>query len=126
MLCYFCYSLCYPYYYTCLAICYYTVTTAVALGTVRSASLFHKRLNNSILHAPMAFFDTTPIGRILNRYSKDVDTLDTQLQMVFRSVMTKMIVLASIFCVISYSTPIFLVVFVPLCGIYLYMQVRNY
>ena len=101
------------------------MTTAVALGTVRSANLLHKRLNISILHAPMAFFDTTPIGRILNRYSKDVDTLDTQLQLIIRSIMTKVIGLIAIFCVISYTTPIFLVVFVPLCVAYFFIQVRK-
>lgn len=48
-------------------------------GSVFGAQvLFHKMLDR-IIHAPMRFFDTTPIGRILNRFGKDVATIDTQL-----------------------------------------------
>lgn len=42
-------------------------------GTLRASSRLHDDLFRRILRSPMKFFDTTPTGRILNRFSKDMD-----------------------------------------------------
>ncbi|OJD13223.1 hypothetical protein AJ78_06297 [Emergomyces pasteurianus Ep9510] len=47
-------------------------------GTNASASMFQKAMSR-VLRAPMAFFDTTPMGRIVNRFSKDIHTMDNEL-----------------------------------------------
>ncbi|CAH8873037.1 unnamed protein product [Trichobilharzia szidati] len=47
-----------------------------AYSSLRAANLLHQRLLTRILHAPASFFDHTPLGRILNRFSNDVDNLD--------------------------------------------------
>lgn len=41
--------------------------------TVKAASVLHDKLFSRILHCPMHFFDTTPLGRILTRFSRDMD-----------------------------------------------------
>jgi ATP-binding cassette subfamily C (CFTR/MRP) protein 1 len=53
------------------------------IGYNVSKSLHHAA-TNGILHAPMSFFDTTPLGRIQNRFSKDIDTIDNTLPDSFR------------------------------------------
>ncbi|EDS36468.1 multidrug resistance protein 2 [Culex quinquefasciatus] len=49
------------------------------LGCWAAAVRVHELLLENVLHLPMHFFDTTPTGRILTRFSKDVDVLDSKL-----------------------------------------------
>ena len=46
---------------------------------VRSSFSLHGGVLRSVLRAPMAFFDTTPTGRILARFSKDMQTVDSEI-----------------------------------------------
>ena len=52
--------------------------TLTVLGTRASKVMLHRAIKR-VLRAPMSFFDTTPLGRITNRFSKDVDTMDNTL-----------------------------------------------
>ncbi|KAG8714199.1 hypothetical protein FRC09_017893 [Ceratobasidium sp. 395] len=47
-----------------------------AIFTFYASQTLHRDALNRILHAPISFFDTTPLGRIMNRFSKDIDTID--------------------------------------------------
>lgn len=57
----------------------------VSLGCLVSAQAMHESLLINVLRWSMITFDTTPIGRILNRFSKDVDTVDQVLPHGLRS-----------------------------------------
>lgn len=47
------------------------------LGCLYAAISLHKTLLLSMIHAPITFFDITPAGRILSRFSKDIDVVDS-------------------------------------------------
>ncbi|XP_039682564.1 ABC transporter C family member 10 isoform X2 [Medicago truncatula] len=48
---------------------------AAALG-IQSSKVLFRQLMNSLFHAPMSFYDTTPLGRILSRVSLDLSIVD--------------------------------------------------
>ena len=53
-----------------------TFSICMAQGRVKASRNLHEHLLIKILRCPMSFFDTTPLGRIINRFSRDVDTVD--------------------------------------------------
>lgn len=50
-----------------------------SIGLIVSAQKMHESILTNVLRWPMELFDTTPMGRILNRFSKDVDCVDNVL-----------------------------------------------
>ncbi|CAG2111335.1 unnamed protein product, partial [Medioppia subpectinata] len=96
--------------------------TSIVTGTLSASKSLHQRLLRATMRAPMSFFDTTPLGRVLNRFSKDIDILDSLMQMTMRVLInTSFSVLATII-IISIQTPIFLAVFFPVMIIYYFVQ----
>ncbi|KAI8092705.1 P-loop containing nucleoside triphosphate hydrolase protein [Halteromyces radiatus] len=49
------------------------------LGGLRASRKLYASLLDRLLHAPLRFFDTTPVGRILNRLTSDFETIDSRL-----------------------------------------------
>nr|XP_020512546.1 multidrug resistance-associated protein 9 [Labrus bergylta] len=48
-------------------------------ATMGAACKLHNTMFKKIIASPMSFFDTTPTGRIINRFSKDQEEVDTVL-----------------------------------------------
>ena len=95
----------------------------MAICSVRASRVMHLKMLKNILRAPMSFFETTPAGRILNRFSRDVETIDNILPSLARSWVNTTFTVVSTVVVISYSTPIFLVMILPLALLYFFIQV---
>ncbi|KAE8375664.1 P-loop containing nucleoside triphosphate hydrolase protein [Aspergillus bertholletiae] len=72
----------------------------------------------AIIKSPMSFFETTPTGRILNRFSKYVSPKLSSLAPIFLCIFPAIFTLF----IISAGTPLFMILIIPLLGLYLYMQ----
>uniref|UniRef100_A0A674GMM5 ATP binding cassette subfamily C member 2 n=1 Tax=Taeniopygia guttata TaxID=59729 RepID=A0A674GMM5_TAEGU len=103
-------------------------TMLSARGTVRASRVMHQQLLSNILRAPMSFFDTTPIGRIVNRFAKVREQphhIYRTIPMSFRSWISCFMAIISTLIVICLATPFFAVVIIPL-SIFYYFVLRFY
>ncbi|KAG4425965.1 hypothetical protein IFR04_000909 [Cadophora malorum] len=66
------------------------------MGTNASKTMLNRAITRA-LRAPMSFFDTTPLGRITNRFSRDVDVMDNNLSDAMRMYLLTMAMILSVF-----------------------------
>ncbi|GJJ74129.1 ATP-binding cassette, subfamily C (CFTR/MRP), member 1 [Entomortierella parvispora] len=95
--------------------------TEVVCG-IQAATTLHNRLLTRVLHLPMSFFDTTPMGRIVNRFSGDMEAVDSSLPEECNDLMAFVTMIIVSLLVISYSTPAFLFMVPPLAFAYYLIQ----
>ncbi|KAL2164206.1 hypothetical protein VTH06DRAFT_3422 [Thermothelomyces fergusii] len=90
--------------------------------SIEASRKLHERMATAIFRSPMSFFDVTPAGRILNRFSSDIYRVDEVLARTFNMLFTNLCRSMFILAVISISTPPFLVLIVPLGAMYIWIQ----
>ncbi|ABN67247.2 metal resistance protein YCF1 [Scheffersomyces stipitis CBS 6054] len=103
----------------------FVLLSSVVLWTcciVPASSFFHARLAKSVLASPMSFFETTPVGRILNRFTQDIASLDIQIPMVLISFALQLLSAFVTFGVIISVVPTIIFFLVPMSFIYNYIR----
>ncbi|XP_041696295.2 ATP-binding cassette sub-family C member 10-like [Coregonus clupeaformis] len=89
-----------------------------AYGGIRAALVVHNRLLDTVLKATVTFFDTTPLGRVLNRFSSDLYSVDDTLPFFLNILLANIFGLLGMLVVIGYSLPWILVPLLPLGLLY--------
>ncbi|RUS92073.1 hypothetical protein EGW08_000097 [Elysia chlorotica] len=93
-----------------------------AYGGICAATVVHKRLLSAVLKAPISFFDSTPIGRILNRFSSDLYSVDDSLPFILNIFLAQAYGILGTLVVTCYGLPWFLVCLIPLGALYYKIQ----
>ncbi|KAG6849131.1 hypothetical protein H0H93_011041, partial [Arthromyces matolae] len=87
------------------------------MSLVGSLRLFKAALRG-VLHSPISFFDTTPMGRIQSRLSKDQDTLDTEIAVTLWQFLSTFASVLGTMALVFYTFPLLGIIFAPLIILY--------
>lgn len=78
-------------------------------GSLAASKRIHRQLMESVTHAKFRFFDSTPLGQLMNRFSKDIEAIDQEVAPVAVGVVHCMASIITIVVLISVITPAFLI-----------------
>ncbi|KAG0370512.1 hypothetical protein BGZ54_006027 [Gamsiella multidivaricata] len=93
----------------------------LVIAVIKSAKVMHDRAFFRVLYSPMSFFDTTPMGRILNRFSKDISTIDNTLMGAINSFLITLTGVLSVMVLTSVFLPWLIPVMAPLSVLYCFV-----
>jgi len=94
----------------------------LALATLNASKILHKKMLARVMMSPMSFFDTTPLGRIVNRFAKDVDVCDATLPGNLRSWLSTFANFIGTIVTIMTVVPLFILVILPVAVIFFFVQ----
>ncbi|XP_010717772.1 multidrug resistance-associated protein 1 isoform X1 [Meleagris gallopavo] len=95
---------------------------AVSIGGIFASRHLHLDLLHNVLRSPMSFFERTPSGNLVNRFSKEIDTIDSTIPPIIKMFMGSTFNVIGACIIILLATPIAAVIIPPLGLVYLLVQ----
>ncbi|MBC7742922.1 MAG: ATP-binding cassette domain-containing protein [Bdellovibrionaceae bacterium] len=89
---------------------------------ISAGQTFHDQMLRSVLAAPIRFFDSTPVGRILQRFSRDMESVDIHLQWTFDHTIHAFFHVTISFLLIVFVIPPVLIFMIPIFFVYHRLQ----
>uniref|UniRef100_A0A673JRB1 ABC-type glutathione-S-conjugate transporter n=1 Tax=Sinocyclocheilus rhinocerous TaxID=307959 RepID=A0A673JRB1_9TELE len=97
-------------------------TVAISLGGIIASRHLHLDLVNNVLHSPMSFFESTPSGNLLNRFSKEIDAIDCMIPDGLKMMLGYVFKLLEVCIIVLMATPFAGVIVLPLTLLYAFIQ----
>ncbi|KAJ3318494.1 hypothetical protein HDV06_000427 [Boothiomyces sp. JEL0866] len=91
---------------------------------IRASKVLHEGLLDTMMKLPQSFFDTTPLGRIINRFSKDMYTIDEPLPFVIMDYFRTLLHVIAVLFINTIGNPLYILLILPLS--FLYRQYQHY
>ncbi|CAG2107573.1 unnamed protein product [Medioppia subpectinata] len=92
------------------------------LRCVRAGQVLHNQMMARVVRAPMSYFDTTPMGRILNRFSQEMGIVDGWVMHVLSGILVNSFALVLALGMLSLETPLVLLAIGPIIIVYIVCQ----
>jgi len=89
---------------------------------IRACKTFHERMVNSLTNAKIGFFDANPLGRILNRFSRDQDMLDVGITERMYQFFAACLLIITTIIILGLSSYWILIAVLPMAIAYFYIQ----
>jgi ABC-type multidrug transport system fused ATPase/permease subunit len=90
-------------------------------GSLTASWKLHQRLMESVTRAKFKFFDVTPLGQLMNRFSKDLEAVDQEVAPVAIGVMSCALAIVVTIALITAITPGFLIAGIFISGMYFFV-----
>ncbi|XP_065431854.1 multidrug resistance-associated protein 1-like isoform X5 [Chrysemys picta bellii] len=105
-----------------LLVCYgaYVLTR----GSLCASRTLHNHMLANVLHLPLQYFETNPVGQIINRFTKDMFIIDLRFHYYLRTWLNCTLDVIGTILVIMSASPLFILVVIPLG--YLYFIIQRY
>ena len=94
----------------------------IAFSTLNASRRLHKKMLTRVMMSPMSFFDTTPLGRIVNRFGKDVDVCDNTLPGSLQSWLSTFASFIGTIIIIMTVIPFFIAIAAPIGVVFFFVQ----
>lgn len=108
-----------------LGIAVFGYSMVVSIGGIFASRHLHLNLLHNVLRSPMSFFERTPSGNLVNRFSKELDTIDSAIPPIIKMFMGSTFNVIGACIIILLATPIAAVIIPPLGLVYLFVQVKS-
>ncbi|MCI4384808.1 hypothetical protein PGIGA_G00042930 [Pangasianodon gigas] len=100
----------------------FSYSISVSVGGILASRYLHETMLYNVLRSPMSFFERTPSGNLVNRFSKETDTIDSVIPSIIKMFMGSMFNVLGACTVILIATPLVAIIIPPLGLFYFFVQ----
>ncbi|XP_011615233.2 multidrug resistance-associated protein 1 [Takifugu rubripes] len=103
----------------------FVYSLSISIGGIMASRYLHQSMLYDVLRSPMSFFEKTPSGNLVNRFAKEMDTIDSMIPSIIKMFMGSMFTVVGACVIILISTPLVAAI-IPFLGLLYFFVQRFY